>query len=363
MKILVICSDYPNNIGGRAMAYVHTRNLLYLKRGSSIDVINFEASNDYIVDGIRVHNEEWLNEERIKEYDLVLFHAANLRQHYKLLRRYDKSIRKIVFFYHGHEVLKISKVYSKPFDYVKVNACKRFLQDIYDEFKFVVWRRYLPKIADKAYFIFVSQWMKNEFLKWIKPTESLLKDRSFITYNCVGKIFEEESFNKLEDKEFDFITIRGNLDNSKYGIDIVNELAMHNPDMKFLLIGKGDFFNHYRKSSNIVWLSTSLSHDEIPQYLDKAKVALMPTRTDAQGVMMCEMAAYGMPVITSDIPVCHEVFNGFTGIGYINNSDISNVKLKELKENIELKSVKNPKYFNSVIGNQEYDILEQINNA
>ena len=41
--------------------------------------------------------------------------------------------------------------------------------------------------------------------------------------------------------------------------------------------------------------------------LNSAKCALMPTRTDAQGVMMCEMVAFGMPLITSDIPVCHEV--------------------------------------------------------
>lgn len=47
----------------------------------------------------------------------------------------------------------------------------------------------------------------------------------------------------------------------------------------------------------------------------------MPTRTDAQGLMMCEMAAFGIPVITSDIPVCHEVFDGAENVYFIRNED------------------------------------------
>ena len=34
----------------------------------------------------------------------------------------------------------------------------------------------------------------------------------------------------------------------------------------------------------------------------------MPTRADAQGVMACEMATFGIPLITSNIDVCKEVF-------------------------------------------------------
>lgn len=64
-------------------------------------------------------------------------------------------------------------------------------------------------------------------------------------------------------------------------------------------------------------------HDEIIDILQQARFALMPIRADAQGLMMCEMKAFGIPVITSDIPVCHEVFKGFSNISFINNDDES----------------------------------------
>ena len=36
--------------------------------------------------------------------------------------------------------------------------------------------------------------------------------------------------------------------------------------------------------------------------------------------MMCEMATYGIPLITSDIKVCREVLEGFDNIYYIDNN-------------------------------------------
>ena len=66
-----------------------------------------------------------------------------------------------------------------------------------------------------------------------------------------------------------------------------------------------------------------MNHDEIVEMLNLSRYALMPTRTDAQGLMMCEMAAFGIPVITSDIPVCHEVFDGFKNVFFISNDELA----------------------------------------
>ena len=118
------------------------------------------------------------------------------------------------------------------------------------------------------------------------------------------------------------------MDGSKYGIDIVNRLAQNTPKARFLLIGKGQFFRYNIKAPNLEWENRTLSHEEIAEVLQKSKYALMPTRTDAQGVMTCEMAAFGIPVITSDIPVCHEVFDGFTNTYYIDNDD-ANLSLSD----------------------------------
>lgn len=110
------------------------------------------------------------------------------------------------------------------------------------------------------------------------------------------------------------------MDEPKYAVDIVNTWAKKNPSLKFLLIGKGKIFEYYEKAKNITWLSTTLSHEEMNTHLNNARCALMPTRTDAQGVMACEMASIGMPLITSNISICHEIFRNFPNVVLVDNN-------------------------------------------
>ena len=262
-----------------------------------------------------------------------------------------------MFFYHGHEVLRINSVYSKPYPYIRQSKIKFFFQDCYDSLKLFVWRHYLQKVAYKSDFIFVSQWMYDEFLKNTKIDPGKLKGKYSITYNSVGNEFESLRYNDFSDKEFYFITIRANLDGSKYSIDIVNRLAMNSPTCKFLVVGKGEFFEHYEMASNITWINKTMSHEEIIQLLNKARFALMPTKTDSQGLMMCEMAAFGIPVITSNIPVCHEIFDGFINAYFIDNDDLD-LSLNEYKSR-ESHSEKDTRYYlqNTIV--QELLVLKK----
>lgn len=140
------------------------------------------------------------------------------------------------------------------------------------------------------------------------------------------------SYLTLIRKKYDFITIRSNLDGSKYCVDLVVELAKRNPNKKFLIIGRGLYFNYNEKPDNIEWIGKSLNHEEMFQYLDESKCGLLLTREDTQGVMTCELAAYGMPVITSDIEVCHEFFSSMPNVIMINNDlrgiDITSISMQ-----------------------------------
>ena len=320
MKVLVLVADYPNNQGGVPLMYVHTRNIEYVKNGIDVTVLNFRAQEPYVYEGIRVINlptyESTINEN---EYETLILHAANIRNHYRFLKKYEKNFNKMFFFYHGHEVLRINDAYSKPYDYVKKSWGKYLFQNIYDTYKLSIWRRYLPRVKQKSEFIFVSNWMKDNFFKYTKIKEHELDAQMHVTYNSVGRVFEENRFNDRSFKEYDFITIRSVLDGSKYCIDLVNQWAKNTPKAKFLVIGKGVFFEHHKRADNIDLINTTFNHSQIMEYLDKARFALMPTRTDAQGLMMCEMAAYGIPVITSNINVCHEVFDGFKNVYWVEN--------------------------------------------
>jgi glycosyltransferase involved in cell wall biosynthesis len=244
----------------------------------------------------------------------------------------------------------------------KTSIRKIIIQDVYDEYKLFLWRQYLPKILHKTFLIFVSNWMYEEFIKWVKIPKELISNKYSITYNGVGEIFEKESYDNSIEKEYDFITIRPNLDGSKYAIDVVRSLALANPDRKFLVIGKGEFFDHYSTPENMTRIERILNHNEIIDYLNKSKCALMPTRTDAQGLMACEMATFGIPLITSDIPVCHEIFDDFPSVAFIDNDTQGDIDLSEyIKILINIKEVnKIQTYYSEQTMRKEFDLLNNI---
>lgn len=348
MKILVLSTDYPCDERPTSLMYVHVRNKYYKSHGIDVTVLNFMAKQNYVLDEISVVTPEYYQKELVEnKYDLLVCHAPNIRNHYRFLKKYEKKFDKIIFFFHGHEVLRINKIYPKPYRYQKqASIIKRISQEIYDITKLKLWNKYFYKLINKSYFVFVSQWMFDEFLKWTKFEKSLLIDRYSIIHNCIGEIFEKNDYETSGEKEYDFITIRSFLDGSKYCVDIINQLANSNKNLKFLLIGKGEFFNHYKKADNIVWVDKMLSHREAIEYMNKAKCALMPTRTDAQGLMMCEMASFGIPLITSDLPVCKDIFRKFNNVAFIDNKN-PQVDLAEILSNLtsNFQSKKNTTYF------------------
>lgn len=364
MKLLVLATDYPTKDRVYTLNYIHVRNKYYLSQGIDVTVLNFLANANYVIDGIKVVTLNYYTEVlKNNKYDILVCHAPNLRNHYTFLRKNECKFNKIVFFLHGHEVLMINKVYPKKYYYMrKDNRISIFLQDIYDSIKLLVWKWYFTKIAYKSYFIFVSKWMYSEFLKWVNLDENIMKGRMSITYNSVDNLYElyDYTFN-VEEKQFDFITIRSVLDGSKYCIDLICKLAKRYPNYKFLVIGRGKFFEYNEKPHNLEWIDKHLTHKDIIKYLEKSRCGLMLTRTDAQGLMSCEMATYGIPLITSDIDVCHEIFDEFGNVSYISN-DLTDVDLEKVLFNLEVKYKfkKNTKYFLDSTCSTEIDIYKKI---
>lgn len=357
MKLLVIVQNYPTVQNPSMLRYVHTRNLYYKAQGESVEVLSFAAQADYEIDGVSVYcfrsMKERLKDER---YDLLISHAPNVRNHYRFIRKHGDVFPRILFFFHGHEVLRTGRVYPKPYPYAeKGGKFRAYLQGAYDTFKLWVWRRFINRRYERLHFVFVSEWMRDEFMKWVNPTPSAVAGRCFLTYNSVGELFETHSYDTSLPKTFDFVTIRPFLDGSKYAVDLVNELAKRYPQYRFLLYGDGEFFNHFEKAPNIEWHKERLDHKSIVETLNQSRYALMPTRTDAQGVMACEMATFGIPLITSDIPVCHEIFNGFENVALIDNEKIDEVDLEEAIREVEGRQLreKNMKYsYNNVCGKE-----------
>ena len=321
MKVLVLATDYPRPDGWVKLMYIHMRNIFYAKNGIDVCVLNFSARKGYKMDGISVVTLEEYKASG-QEYEILVSHAPNIRNHYRFLKKYQHRFGKIIFVFHGHEVLRIGKVYPKPFAFAaRSSFFARIARDAYDVSKLFMWKRYFPKLAEKSHFVFVSQWMQEHFFTYtgIQP-EKLLGNTSVIN-NSVGAFWETAVYNPDEAKEYDFITIRSSLDDAKYCVDLVNMWAKCNPQYRFLLIGRGSFFSHVEKAENLVWENTTLYHAQMMDYLNSARCALMPTRQDTQGLMSCEMASIGMPLITSDITVCREILDVFPNVSLIQNAE------------------------------------------
>lgn len=363
MKILVLVSDYLQNNGKIQLMYVHVRNKFYKRNGLDVTVLNFRAKENYIVDGIKVITYKEYKKNYGSKYDILVCHAANIRNHYIFLKRFESKFKKIIFFFHGHEILRINEVYPKEFDFRSKSGLNSYIQNLYDGLKIWLWSSYYKKLILKSNFVFVSKWIYKRFIENMKIDESIIEGKVSIIYNSVGKIFETKNYNCVDvnSKIYDFISIRGNLDGSKYGVDIINELAKNNPNLKFLLIGKGDFFKYVEKADNIDWLDEVINHEEMINLINSAKCGLLPTRQDTQGVMTCEFATYGIPVITSDIEICHEIFNGFENVYLIKND--SNIDLKPILDKLISKTyVKNEKYFENNTTKLEVELFNRICN-
>lgn len=356
MRVLVLAENYPSH-NSHEMMYVHVRNKFYQKRKIDVTVLNFRADKEYEYDGIKVIN-NLIYSNREYKFDVLVSHASNLKHHYRFIKKYSNRFKRIIFFYHGHEVLKLSEVYPKDYPWVKTSWLKTKLRDIYDEFKFKVWRKELKRIIPKSELVFVSNWIYQRFLYYVHINPALLENHVHIINNSVGEVFEKENYDSKAKKEYDFITIRGSaLDKGKYGIDIVTNLAKNNPKLKFLVVGKGEFYNHVEKPDNIEFINGYLKHEEMLSYLDRSRCALLPTRQDTQGVMTCEMATYGLPTITSDIEVCREIFDGFDNVRLISNDGNTELEkiLNDLVRGVPYK--KNEKYFAKNTISKEVDLI------
>ena len=337
MKILILAQDYPSENHPYAMAYVHSRNIEYLKLGHNIKVINFSGLTQYTFEKVDVYPFSY---ELLNEADVILSHAPNIRNHFKVLKKLKN--KKICFFFHGHEVLHKYGDYPPAYPWRREKQLKKIALYLYDLLKIRLVGKYMKKLSttNQIASIFVSQWMKQQFIKNVKLEPSSLGKATIIPNACNSIFFKSQYSFDQKNKLADYITIRP-LDDSKYAIDLVLNFAKKNPDKSFHIYGKGSYFNFNEKPKNIEVFNQFIQQKDIPELLNKYSFAIMPTRYDAQGVMVCEMATYGIPVITTDFSVCIEMLSDFNNVMFFKESDFSNMKSDEFclqdKNNINKK--------------------------
>lgn len=322
LPILVLTQTYPSETRKYEQTYVHTRLLQYKASGLEPVVLSFSAHQPYVYEGIQVHSAlSFEAQYPQQDIGLLISHAPNLRNHVRWLLAQQSRIQRYVFFIHGHEVLIKSRYYPKPYGFqTPKTPFKQWGHWAYDHFKLHVLRRFLKSLGTKMHVVFVSRWMKEEGLKNLKM--ELPEDQYSIIYNAAHPMFIDSSYQAPQVGPKRLITVRP-LDGPKYAVDLVCALAHKHPEYQFDVFGKGHYFEHHPPPTNLTHHARFLTHQELVQTLNQYHAALMPTRLDAQGVMMCEMATFGIPLITSDLPICKEVLSPFEAVFYFNNTTLA----------------------------------------
>lgn len=357
--ILVLAEAYPTQGQPAALRYIHSRNLAYRENGHDVEVINFSASSDYAIDGITVFGADSGAGIDASNYDIVLLHAPNLKHHIKWWSRHKSEIKALILFAHGHEFLDADKVYPAEFDFVQRPVIRGLVRKIYDRVKLAYWARWFERTEANYRVISVSKWMQDQVCHFANVSQEVRARHFVVVPNSIGRQFELSRYDFSAKKQYDCCTFRPSLDSSKYCIDVVTRIANSNPNLSFVVVGKGSFFQHAKRPDNLEWIDEVADHGTVLEIARNSRCALVPTRLDAQGVMACELASFGMPLITSDIAVCRDVFARFPNVRYIDNQS-DNINVASIIESIEREAPYDPidEYFEKNTIARELEVFE-----
>ncbi len=322
MKLLIITETYPDTSHKYEQTYVHTRLLSYKRKGIEVEVISFKCRKHYCYEGISVNPPKLFKKLlKLNNFEAIICHAPNFRNHIRVLLINYFRLPYIIFVFHGHEILINNHYYPSPFDFQKTisSKIKGYFSFIYDHIKCFLLQKLIAIFGGKKLsLIFVSKYLKDLFIQNVKLSQDIISSFSAVIHNGLNEPFISENYNFSSPKTADFITIRP-YDKSVYAIDIVLEIAKQNPEYNFHIYGKGNYFIHNTIPLNVKVFPHYFTPLELSKKLNNYKAALMPSYHDSQGVMACEMAAFGIPLIISKIPATKEMFKAVKNIFYLNN--------------------------------------------
>lgn len=326
-KVLILCQNYPSNKNPFSQPFIHSRLKAYLEH-YEVTVLSFAATENYVFDGIKVLSEkEYKTQMQGLSFDVVVSHAPNIRNHQRFLIQNFYVYTHLIFVFHGYEVIDILKrVYSQP----TVLPFKESLPlhyKIYHKIKLPITRLFLEVISKfkPTQFIFVSQTLLDEVKDDLMTGSLFAGTNTHVINNPINPVFNQNHF--LPESKFDFVCIRP-FDDPKYGVDLFLKIAEKNPQFTFHLYGKGNLPEMKALPANVTIFKSFILPSDFPKLLKQYRAAILPTRWDSQGIMACEIAAFGMPLLTSDLPVCREFLSSYPNVTLIKNNIFTDVDLQ-----------------------------------
>jgi len=304
-RLLIVSPAYPSK-QHYASAFVHSRCKVYRKHGHDVlVVVPSRYVNFYKFEGINVLSGPLQMVKSLSfDPDIICIHAPSPKV-VNLMRRLGKPL---VAWIHGSDILITAfHHYFPPWN---VLAKLRSLRsDILRNLQLRRAFKYLSAV------VYPSRWMHHmakRYLLWDHPS-------SFIIPNPVDvELFKPISPKQFDQLYIDLISVRSL--EWKYGLDLAIRAISNDPRIRLTIIGKGSLEKYLRElatmlRSNVLFITEALEQYKLPSYFASAICFLAPSRTEAQGVSMCEAMACGLPVIatkTGGIP--EFIRDGYNGI-------------------------------------------------
>ena len=200
--------------------------------------------------------------------------------------------------------------------------------------RFSMWYSILFRNAIKRAkkIITVSNFSKKEIENWynIKNVE-VVPD----SYEHIYKIKEDNNIlEKLKLEKNNYFFTLGTIQKNK-NIEWVLNVAKNNPNEIFVITGYKNQKNINFELNNVIYTGY-LKDEQIKGLMKNAKGYLMPSFYEGFGLPPLETFSLEIPVIVSDIPVMHEIFENEAT--YINPNkydvDLKNIKVSKNKEKI-----------------------------
>jgi len=108
--------------------------------------------------------------------------------------------------------------------------------------------------------------------------------------------------------------------NYKYGVDIAVKAMYGLRGIELIIVGDGPLREYLKGIAekaklNVKFIHGGIHHEDLPVYYNEVGFFVAPSRTEAQGVAMCEALACGTPAIATKVGGIPEfVIHGYNGI-------------------------------------------------
>ena len=187
---------------------------------------------------------------------------------------------KLIISLHGNEVERINKLSKRSIRYYIYNKLFKSADGITGCSKFLI----------------------NQFQMEFKEINA---DKCFVIYNGVAEDFLKK---ELENNKSDYVFSAARFTPIK-GLDLIVKLV-HTNSINHLMIAGGDendFLELEIPISDSITFLGSLSQSEIAQYLSRAKLTVIPSRSETYGIIAAEALCCGSPIVATNVGGIPEV--------------------------------------------------------